>query len=67
MTIPYREQLLTALADGEWHAAAELAHPAFPREGLDAFVRILRAEGYRIEERSEGATRAYQLDPRSPG
>ena len=57
----YREQLLEQLADGEWHTADELLHPTFPRQGLEAFVRILRAEGYTIEEDGEGGQCRYRL------
>ena len=61
MTELYREQLLERLEDGEWHTAAELAHPTFPSQGLAAFVAILRAAGYGIEEEGAGGLLRYRL------
>jgi hypothetical protein len=59
----YRQQLLNLLADGEWHDAADLAQPAFRQERLNAFIRVLRAEGHAIEEAIQGKQRRYRLRP----
>lgn len=65
MTKPFREQLLELLADGDWHGAAELAGPVRSSSSVEVFVRVLRAEGHRIDERDAGGAVSYRLpDPR---
>lgn len=65
MTRRYRDQLLAALEDGDWHDAAELAHPYLPPFGLDAWIGILRAAGHMIEEDDEGTEARYRLVARA--
>jgi hypothetical protein len=60
---PFSEsELLQALADGEWHAAEELAAgTALGEAGLAEYVRLLNEQGQRIEERELEGRREYRL------
>lgn len=60
--------ILAVLADGEWHPASELAHPALGHLVLEASVRRLRAEGTVIQRVGDGESARYRLFvPRSRG
>jgi hypothetical protein len=55
-------QLLQALADGQWHAAEELAAGTPLREpGVAEYVRLLNEPGRRIEERELEGRHEYRL------
>lgn len=58
---PFRDQLLARLADGEWHDAQELVQEEASPGTLAAFVRILRAAGYDIEQDGEPDRLRYRL------
>ena len=61
MTAPYRDQLLERLSDGEWHYARDVAHPYSHPATVAAFVRILRASGYVIEEGYDDGQLRFRL------
>ena len=59
----FLESVTSALRDGKWHPASEFRHPHFSFNGLEEFIRVLRAEGFQIEQRGEGPTASYRLPP----
>lgn len=58
---PFREQLLARLADGAWHHARDLVKEQVSLGTLAAFVRVLRASGYDIEQDGERDRLRYRL------
>ena len=59
----FLESVASALCDGKWHPAGGLRHPYFSYHGLEEYIRILRAEGFQIEQRGEGPAASYRLLP----
>ncbi|MDE3190063.1 MAG: hypothetical protein KGL94_04505 [Acidobacteriota bacterium] len=61
MNRPFREHILACLADREWHHARDLVRGQASLGTLAAFVRVLRAAGYDIEQDGERERMRYRL------
>lgn len=60
-----RDRLLRELSDGRWHSETELG-PTPYRQGLEAWIRLLRLSGYTIAERTRGGEVEYRLELDEP-
>jgi hypothetical protein len=55
-----RDRLLRMLSDGRWHSESELG-PTPYKQGIEAWIRLLRLCGYTIAERTRNDVVEYRL------